>query len=512
VVLGALVIPLLQALPVLGASSAVQAVGPLACTDTASPGGDWPMYGHDLANTRSQPQEHTIGAGQAGSLSTSWVFSLAAAGDMAATNSTPTESGGCVFFGSSSGTVYALTADTGAVVWRKSLTVTSPGRGGGIVGAVALDSGLAYVLINQLADGSGNGPYAVALNQSTGDVVWRSPPLDSHAGQYTNASPIVFHGMVLAGFSGAESDPTGQGGLDLIDSGTGAILRRIYTVPSDRQQQGFAGGGIWSTPAVDAATGFGYVGAGNPNSKIKQDPNTDAILKYDLRSASPTFGQIVAAYPGNTDQYSSALDVLSQTPLCSTSAPLFTMSVIDDPLCGQLDLDFGAAPNLFTAGGRTVVGDLQKSGVYHVADAQTMGPVWTSIIGLPCAACNASSTATAGGRVFAEGTPGGIAFSLDQNTGGYRWLSPVADGIHYQSISVADGVVYTVDTLGFLDALDATTGVILQRRPLILDTGVLNLALSSTGVAIARHRVLVATNSDLQNGATGTGYVIAYSK
>src|SRR4029077_1801765 len=140
---------------------------------------------------------------------------------------------------------------------------------------------------------------------------------------------------------------------------------------------------------------------------------------------------------------------------------------LDDPVCGQLDLDFGAAANLFTtANGTKVVGDLQKSGVYHAANATTMGPVWTALVGPSCFACNAASTAFDGGSVYGAATPGATMFSLDHNTGARNWLSPAGDGLHYQSISSAAGVAWTVDTAANLDGFEAAGGPPLVRRPL----------------------------------------------
>ena len=43
------------------------------CAPAKSAGGDWPMYGHDLANTRSQPKEKTIGPLQAATLTKSFL-------------------------------------------------------------------------------------------------------------------------------------------------------------------------------------------------------------------------------------------------------------------------------------------------------------------------------------------------------------------------------------------------------------------------------------------------------
>src|SRR6202030_2787628 len=147
----------------------------------------------------------------------------------------------------------------------------------------------------------------------------------------------------------------------------------------------------------DAKTKYAYWGSGNPNSKEKQYRTTDAIVKIDVNPARATFGQIVASYEGNVDQYTSTLQELSRSPACEATASEVP-DPLDDPVCGQLDLDFGAAANLFTtADGTKVVGDLQKSGVYHVANAKTMTPVWSTLLGASCAPCNAASAAFDGG-------------------------------------------------------------------------------------------------------------------
>jgi outer membrane protein assembly factor BamB len=202
------------------------------------------------------------------------------------------------------------------------------------------------------------------------------------------------------------------------------------------------------------------------------------------------------------------LQELSHSPACEATASEVP-DPLDNPVCGQLDLDFGAAANLFTTSdGTKVVGELQKSGVYHVANAKTMGPVWTALVGPSCFACNAASTAFAGGSIYGVATPGGTMFSLDHNSGAKNWLSPVGDGTHYQSISTADGVVWTVDGAANLDGFNAESGQPLVRRPLSADAGAPVTNLTSAGVAIAEHQLFVAAGG--VSYVTAPGYVIAY--
>jgi outer membrane protein assembly factor BamB len=475
-----------------GAPAGAQTAVP-GCAGTA-PGGDWPAYGHDLANTRSQPAESAIGPSQAATLAPAWSVAVAAGQTSGAPlNGTPIVVDGCVYAGGADGYVVAANADSGAVVWKSPQLIdpAAAGLGGAIVGSVAVAGGKVLVPVSL-----SGGPFLAALDQRTGQVLWRSAPVSTYSGSYTNASAQVYGGTVILGFSPPEGDPQGQGGFALIDASSGRILGVTDTVPPADQAKGFAGGGIWSTPAVDTATGFGYVGAGNPSSKQKQDPNTDAILKFDL-NRGPGFGAIVAAYAGQVDQYEAPQ--LAQTPACAASegTPADTFP-LDDPACGQLDLDFGASPSLFGDGhGAELVGDLQKSGYFHVARADTMAPAWKAPIGAPCAFCNADSQAVAGGAVFAVGTPGGQLASLAAPDGSLNWVSPTADGAHYGAVSEAGGVVYTLDSTGFLDGFDATTGAPVLHRPLDADAGQVAGGLTSAGVAIARHTVYAEAGGDV---------------
>jgi polyvinyl alcohol dehydrogenase (cytochrome) len=481
---------------------AVAATPPCTSTD---PGGSWSLYGRDRANTRTQPDEQGLTPAVAASLAPSWVFSTFDAGEpnQAPINGTPVVAGGCVYFGSGGGFVYALDADTGAIIWRTQLPVALKGIGGAIVGSVAVDGNRLLVVVNQL-----NAPYAAALDRRTGAVLWSSAPIDTFPGSYTNASAAVFKNLLMVGFSTDEGDSQGQGGFAILDTATGAILKKTYTVPLADQALGYAGGGIWATPAIDPATKHAYVGSGNPFSKTIEHPHTNSILKIDLNQDRATFGEIVDYYKGNIDQYLPQLAPLRDTPVCSETEFLFDPSDIDSPACGQLDLDFGASPNLFVdAQGRTLVGELQKSGVYHVADTATMDLAWTQIMGGSCFLCNAASTAFDGAAVYGVGTPGGVMSSLARDSGSVRWAQPVADGTHYQPTSTAAGVTYVVDANGLFRGFDSATGSPVLTRVVSADIGRTDLAtgIGSNGIAIARHTVFAAIAAGQNNG-----YVIAY--
>ena len=497
-----LVLPLL-ALPS-GAASAA------ACAPAKHVGGEWRSMGHDLSNTRTQPAEKTIGRVEAALLAPAWSFSASAAGGSGDFTGTPVIADGCMYVGSNNGWVFAANADTGEKVWA-----THVSEEGGINSSVTVQDGQVYAAVARVGS-----PFVTALDQKTGRVLWKTT-LDKQPGSDVYSSPVIVDGVLMEGVSGGsaelgdEADRYAfQGSLSFIETGRsprstmrpGTVLRKTWTIqpPSTKPTNDYAGGAIWSTPAVDVATKSAYVGAGNPFRPQAEHKHTNAVLKYDIDRASPRFGQVVASYKGTIDEYVPEFSSLPCSDIPGNPAPYYPQGIGQ---CGDLDMDFGASPNLFTLpDGRKVVGTGQKSGIYHVADAKTMKPVWTQVVGPPSAVGGiVGSTATAGGQVFGPITIGGYLWSVGQAAGAHKWFAPIGDGAHWGNpVSTANGIVYTVDFRGFLNAYDAATGVSLLHRSLNIG-GPMAPTLSWGGVSIARGTVYAAV------GMTGLpdGQVVA---
>ena len=459
-------------------------------------GGDWTSFGGDLSNSRSQPSEKKIDAAAAPHLEPAWAFSTIANGADGNFQSTAAVVDGCVYAGTTTGWVFAINAATGKLVWR-----TKAGGGSATGGIFGLAVARGKVFANVSAS---RGPLAIALDQETGREVWRSPVLDRSTGAWTNASARIYKDIMFYGMSGPEGDASHAGRFALLDADTGEVLKITRVITPRENKKGYGGAGIWSTAAVDPATGFAYVGSSNPYG-LKEHHLSNSILKIDLNRGSDEFGRIVDSYKGDVDQYYPALAALADSPVCTAAV---VPGTIDHPECGQIDLDFGASPTLFrNSDGDLLVAALQKSGVVHAAYADTMEKAWSTIVGAPCAVCNVSSTAWDGkDTLFAAGSPGSFLFGLDADTGAYRWTAPIGDGTHYQPLSYANGVVYTVDTKGFLDTFDAELGVPAFSRPMSADVGEDGCTTLSGGVSIARHHVYATCDLGVQAG----GWLIAY--
>jgi polyvinyl alcohol dehydrogenase (cytochrome) len=418
--------------------------------------GDWPQYGRDLANSRDAGAAGPS-ATQVPTLAESWRFG-SEDGDF---TGTPAVVGGTVVVGSYGGTVFALDSGTGALKWSRDLY---PGPSGDreptINGSVAIADGRVYV---PLADV--DTPRLVALRLSDGAVLW-DRIIDTQRDSDVFGSPVVWGGSVLIGVSalfGELNDPDVRvrGAVVALNAVTGRPRWKTFTVP-----RGLDGGAVWTTPAIDAATSRLYVGTGNAYHAPAAD-TTDAILSIDARN-----GRL--------------LDRFQATPNDVWNG---TTNALTGP-----DHDFGASPNLLTGpDGRALVGEGQKSGAYWAVDRATLDPVWQAFTGpgTPVGGI-IGSTAYDGNRVYGPDTVGGEIWALGRD-GSTAWVSSDTDAAHFGPVSTANGVVYTTDMNGFLNARAADTGIVLAKRPLG--------APSWGGVAIDGGTIFAVTGTQTQTGS-----------
>lgn len=424
--------------------------------------GDWPVYGHDLANTRNGAADGPSPAA-AGSLQQAWKFSDSH-GDF---TGTPVVAGGVLVAGTNMGSVYALDESTGKLLWSRDLG--QPVNGTAAIDVNAPGGPAVFVPIAQ----QGN-PQLASLSLADGSVRWRVPlsTQPSAANADVFGSPTFWHGTVYMGTSGPNGDgSTARGSVVALREATGARRWISYTVPP-----GHDGGAVWSTPTIDTSTGRLYVGTGNAYHDPAAD-TTDAIV-----AMSATSGRILAHFQATPD------DTFAS----------------DNPL--GPDADFGASPNLLRSpSGALLVGEGQKSGTYWGFDRGSLKPVWHTSIG-PSSEVGGilGSTAYDGSRIYGTDALDGQVWALGTD-GAQAWSSLDPGAADFAPVAVANGVVYTVDPGGVLVARDATSG-----SPLTL------LSLGSPsfgGVSIAGGRVFAAIGTGPPPGGSdgSSGAIIAFA-
>jgi polyvinyl alcohol dehydrogenase (cytochrome) len=382
---------------------------------------DWPLYGHDLANSRDAGAAGPSPS-QLGSISAAWAFTTPT-GDF---TGTPVISRGVLVAGNNGGWIYALDPVSGGVLWSKD--VGQPINGTAAIDPHAPHGGAVYVPVAQLG-----GPRLLALSLRDGTTRWDTT-LTNQSNSTVFGSPVYWRHTLYIGTSGPSSDnSTARGSVVALDQKTGAIRWQTFTVPPGRD-----GAAVWSTPAIDTKSRLLYVGTGN-NYHAPTTDTEDSMMALDTAT-----GQIVAQFQ-------------------ATSGDIFSLP--DNP--GGPDFDFGASPNLFTGSdGEQLVGEGQKSGIYWALDRATMRPVWNTTVG-PSGILGGilGSTAFDGTRIYGADTRNGQVFALAPD-GSTRWDSLDSGGAHVSATTVTDGVLYTVDPAGFLTARNPASGAILAKPSL----------------------------------------------
>ena len=255
---------------------------------------DWPTYLYDTGHSSFNAAATAITPAAASSLVPVWKWATPASPNAGPNTlyASPTVVNGVVYIGAEDGYFYAVSEANQTVLWSDFLGLDVPRsstscikHAQGITGtaAVANDpvTGTPTVYVNA-PDGN-----LYALNAQTGAVVWKGlvdTPLTTTNDYYAWGLLLVANGKVYVGISSDSDCPLVPGGLVSFDQATGAQTAKWIDLPSKK-----VGGSIWSSPVllpngdIVVTTGNGYSGSGQPlydESIVRLDPTTLQVLDY----------------------------------------------------------------------------------------------------------------------------------------------------------------------------------------------------------------------------------------
>jgi polyvinyl alcohol dehydrogenase (cytochrome) len=393
----------------------------------ATTAGDWPMYLHEPGRSSATRDETILSPANAAGLVKRWSFQTGGPVEASATVVS-----GTVYIGSWDGYEYALDAATGALKWKTFLGTTTSAlcnpTEAGISSTAAVQNGIVYV--------GGGDSFWYALNAATGAPLWRvfTGAAAPYGGYHNWSSPLIFYGYAIIGVASFGDCPLVQGQLLAVNLQTHQLVGRFNIVPA-----GQVGGGVWSSSALDPATGILYVTTGNPGTTAAAQPLTQAMVAITASTLT--------------------LKGAWQIP----------------PAQDFGDSDFGATPTLFDDGlGHHLVGAQNKNGIFYAFDRTNVGagPVWQLQIGYShdCPQCGAGGIApavsavgvlyVASGYTLAQGNavPGAVR-ALNPATGALLW-EHAAPGSILAGMAYANGLI--VDGAGnTMEVLNAATGALL---------------------------------------------------
>lgn len=460
------------------------------CAKPNHPGGEWRSFGHDLQNTRWQSAKQVPTSDDLMTRLPKWSLSITDAGATGNFQSTPVVADGCLYAATNAGWVIAANADTGELVWSNSVSESEGGLLAGMFSLTVQDGKVFGI------NGVNGAPEAVALDQDTGRVLWRTV-VTKDEGAYSNASPVIVGDKFFMGISGPEDISKGKhpGGYAILDTDTGKVITRKYTINDADQKRKQWGASLWATAALDPKTGFLFDGTGQPANKAAEHSRTNAIIKIDFNEG-PNFAEIVDEYHGDFDNY--------------------------------VDVDFGASPTLVkNKKGESLIIAQQKSGKLHAIYADTMEQAWWYKTSDGLALGNTATGATDGKTFYVPGNTQtdapnvndllfgadpvqkapnpGYMYAFNVNDGSVKWKTPIADGVEYHLVAGAGDLVYLVANHGLVLGFDTATGAPLFTRSLTTDAGDACVNLSS-GAIVARNTVYAVCDI----GAVGSGAIVAY--
>lgn len=319
----------------------------------------WGMIGRDVNNTRSQTLETRISPANAARLAPKWVVTTT--GDVSATPAVGVsgrDRPDAVYFPDWGGRFWKVDAETGAVLWVRSISEYNRIPGSLSRTSPVLARGMVYV-----ADLNGN---MMAVDTDSGGLRWITE-LDPHPAAIVTTSPVVLGDRLYIGISSNESrQPPAccsfRGSVLAVAADTGRIVWQSFVLPDNGGRPGgFAGGAFVNPPAIDLEKGLVYAGAGQlytqPNAAIGHNTRQP----YILLSGQVVSGGSWAALDPSTGR------ILWQTADPQGEPDLAALTVANGVLYGgsmahtgnqmyALDAATGAILWRFPAGGSVVSG------------------------------------------------------------------------------------------------------------------------------------------------------------
>jgi alcohol dehydrogenase (cytochrome c) len=248
---------------------------------------DWPSYNGDMSGGRYSSLAQ-INKNNVSRLVPKWLFGLANTSNLQVT---PVVADG-VMFVTSANECYALDAGTGREIWHYQRPRTK-----GLIGVSAGGANRGVAVAGDRVYMTTDHAHLIALNRSTGALVWEIEMADWHQNYYTTGAPLALQNLVIAGISGGDDGV--RGFLAAYDQATGREVWRFWTVPQRGEPgsetwQGKAidhpGGTTWMTGTYDPVLDTLYWPVGNPGPDLIGDDRlgdnlyTDSIVALDPKT------------------------------------------------------------------------------------------------------------------------------------------------------------------------------------------------------------------------------------
>ena len=426
-------------------TSTVTTPDPPAPTLPAGTNTDWTTYHHDNARTG-------VGAVEPlGTLAPAWHAALDGM-----VFGQPLVVGDTVLAATENDTVYALKADTGAVLWSAHVADPEPKSALqcgdidplGITGTMVYDP--ATGLVFALAESNGGAHTLYGINVKTGQVavhVEVEPPAGDRLATQQRSALTLLNGRIYVAYGGLYGDCGNYVG-SVVSVTTAGADPLHYAVPTSRE------GGIWAPGGAVVANDTLFYSAGNGESTHDYDGSDSVIaLSPSLRRTD------VFAPSGWAQDNASDLDLGSASPTVLGPWVLIagkrgTGYTLRAGHLGGVGGQAGQARVCRSFGGSAVLGDIAFLPCPDGTVAVTIGADGTPSVRWHASAPADGSPAVGGGAVWVPDFHGGVLYALDPATGRVRARIGVGALPHFASPTLAGSAAY----LGTTHGVVAVTG------------------------------------------------------
>ncbi len=353
--------------------------------------------------------------------------------------------------------------------------------------------------------------YLLALDAESGKVLWEVKAADSEKFEALGMTPLIYEDLVIIGPAGSEYGIKGWiGAFRLAD---GKPVWRFNTIPQDGEPGAETwgsveaklrlGGGIWTTPSLDAAKGLVYVPVGNPAPDMFAGLRTGANLYTGAMV-------VLDARTGKLQWYKQTVPQDTHDWDLPVTAPLFTATIN------------GARRDVVTLGG--------KDGLLRLVDRESHEQLYAVPV---TTRLNADADPTEEGVYACPGLVGGMEWSAPAfNPQTDLMVVPAVDwcGVfkrdeepRFIAGQLFMGGSFTYDPLeksrGWLTAVKASTGEVVWKypssRPMLGAVTATSGNVILTGELTGDFLVLDASNGSpvyrFNVGGPITGGVISYA-
>ena len=460
----------------------------LAAAPAPADEGDWTYVDHDFNGTRYSPLTQ-ITPGNAKQLAKVCSYTFP---EKVPSESAPLVAGGVMYATSDHYTV-ALDAADCRVLWShqwvpRDRDAPHPIRG------EALANG-------KIIRGTGD-DYLISLDAETGKLLWAKQIADPKEGFFISMPPLVTGDMIYIGPAGSERADSGWIGAFRLSDGEPVWKFNIIpkdgepgadTWGSDPEARKHAGGALWNSLSYDTEKNILYVPGGNPAPDFYDDARpginlyTNSMLAFDGKTGKLLwYNQFI---PHDVDDY----DITHVNPIFKAGSRNLIASSGKDGILRVVDRDTHkvvySVPFTMQLNGEKPMtntplkvcpgilgGDEWNSGAYSPKLGLLVIPAndqWCSM-NMKDKEPPSIEQANAGEKSYFGGPIDHGAFTeargrltgFDAATGKERWRyeapTPLVAGV---AVTASD-VIFTGETGGFFDAVDAQSGKVLLHYDL----------------------------------------------